>query len=500
MRISSKIQRLVCRRLLQSVNPTNTTFSAQKYKFYNKVREIVSGKIPLPPKEGAATTTHKRKPSTSQPSAQTPSKRLRTTPSVSRFHSYPDTTTPSTNRKLFSSANPTPTSIGPTPQRDGRVLGLFDLLSADEATPSRPRTGDFTANDAGGKSQPTTTPRKQTSTYDSPVKNPNSGDQDEYDPTTRHGRTPMSSSKRQMLDNFLYTPLKNKDNNIGGASFSARIGISPATRGATTPKGPGSVNKSLFATPAFLKRNSKPLDTVDENAESYLVSPRPLRLPRKPITRGLSSVVAGLRKLEEERLDEELDALREAEMEMEGVVPNTQHKGSVGRPAEAEVEVEDSQAPKLLGGFDDEALYDSPDDEQQLDRGQPLRVFKKKGQKRTTKRVNMRPTRTKRLEVPDDEGDEVVPETQATGDLPHADGELSESDHGDEEEDDDGAEKKKPGTKGSKIKGDGEKEGVVKKAVRKVKATAHANFKRLKLRSYGAKGGPGHGSRFKRRR
>jgi hypothetical protein len=307
-----------------------------------------------------------------------------------------------------------------------------------------------------------------------------------------------------MLDNFLYTPLKNKDNNIGGASsFSARIGISPATRGATTPKGPASVSKSLFATPAFLKRNSKPLDAVDENAESYLVSPRPLRLPRKPITRGLSSVVAGLRKLEEERLDEELDALREAEMEMEGgSVPKTRPEADVPT---AEVEVGDSQAPKLLGGFDDEALYDSLDEGQQMDRGQPLRVFKKKGQKRTTKRVNMRPTRMKRLDLPVDGGEgsggeDVVPETQVRGDVQEAGGALSGSDYGDEDGDDDGPEATKARTQGSNDKQDGEKEGVVRKTVRKVKATAHANFKRLKLRSYGAKGGPGHGSRFKRRR
>lgn len=233
------------------------------------------------------------------------------------------------------------------------------------------------------------------------------------------------------------------------------------------------------------------------------MSPRPLRLPRKPITRGLSSVVAGLRKLEEERLDEDLDALREAEMEEGGgEVRNGKERGG-----EAQVEVEDSQAPKLLGGFDDEALYDSPDEGQQLDRGQPLRVFKKKGQKRTTKLVNIKPTRTKRLEVPEDgeEGEEVVPETQLRGDVPEADGELSESDYGDEEEEeeDDATEKKmakKKKKKGSDQKAEGDKEGVVKKAVRKVKATAHANFKRLKLRSYGAKGGPGHGSRFKRRR
>ncbi len=44
-----------------------------------------------------------------------------------------------------------------------------------------------------------------------------------------------------------------------------------------------------------------------------------------------------------------------------------------------------------------------------------------------------------------------------------------------------------------------DKESGIKKAVRKVKAVAHANFRRLKLRNHGAKGGPGYNSRFRRR-
>jgi hypothetical protein len=38
------------------------------------------------------------------------------------------------------------------------------------------------------------------------------------------------------------------------------------------------------------------------------------------------------------------------------------------------------------------------------------------------------------------------------------------------------------------------------KAARKVKAMAHQNFKRLKLRNSGAKGGPAHNSRFRRKK
>jgi hypothetical protein len=146
-----------------------------------------------------------------------------------------------------------------------------------------------------------------------------------------------------------------------------------------------------------------------------------------------------------------------------------------------------------------------------------LRVFKKKGQKRTTRRVNMRPTRARRPTAAqedsggeeEEEADEVVPETQVVDTAGMVDGEEDyEVMSGSEFEDEVDSDKKSKGKKATakkntKNKGrkDGEeKEGVVKKAVRKVKATANANFKRLKLKNYGAKGGPGVNSRFRRRR
>jgi hypothetical protein len=323
----------------------------------------------------------------------------------------------------------------------------------------------------------------------------------------------MSTSKRAMLDSFLlFTPLKNRDGNAGQPSFASRIGVvAGAEKENATP---GSASKSLFATPAFLKRGHRLLDSVDENEEVEDV--RPLRLPRKPLGRGLSAVVAGLRKLEEEKLDDEMDAMREAEMEMGGMPPPPALKKvggekQLGDGGEGGVEVEDSQVqsdkPLLLGGFDDEGLLDS-DVEEQLDRGQPLRVYQKKGQKRTTKRSKLKPTIMKRpVEVAEEASDgeeEVVPETQIVG------GEVdagSGSEFGGEEDEEEEVVKKKTKKAVKKDKGKDksgkegeEKEGTVKKAVRKVKATANANFKRLKLRNYGAKGGPGCNSRFKRRR
>lgn len=348
--------------------------------------------------------------------------------------------TPGISRKLFSPLSTT--TLGPTPQRDGKVLGLFDLLVEKEL-------GTPTKKGESGRTEPnnkiTATPSKRTIHADEET-------------TPRLGRTPMSSSKRQMLNSFM-TPLKNRDNNAG--SF--------------TP----SVSKLQFDTPAFLKRNSLPV--LDENGE--FDAPAPLRLPRKPFARGLSEIVASLRKVEEDQLDDDLDALREAENEgMSESIPKPKPQPI----PKDDVLVADSQG-LLLGGFDDEGMYDSAGEEGLGRDGNPLRVFKKKAPKRTTRRSNMKPVKMQRPagmdEAPADSDDEyAIPETQAGAPDDGSDDEFDESTA------------KKASKKPAK------KEGTVKKAARKVNELAHANFQRLKLKNYGAKGGPGYNSRFRRRR
>ncbi|KAM0549138.1 hypothetical protein ACHAPJ_009593 [Fusarium lateritium] len=407
---------------------------ASKYKQYNKVRDILSGKIPPPSKEGSQ--PGKRKPDALP--AQTPTKRTKhiETPSKNRIQDHDEElmNSPAISRKLFSPVSVT--SVGPTPQRDGRVLGLFDLLVEKElGTPSKKDS----ATKSGSARKVNATPSKRSATMDD-------------EESEKLGRTPMSSSKRQRLNHFM-TPLKNRDGNVDAVT-------------------PSSVSKLQFDTPAFLKRNTLPV--LDENDD--FDAPAPLRLPRKPFTRGLSEIVASLRKVEEEKLDDDLDALRDIEDEEMGA---PKPKTLFPPKPKDDVLAEDSQTRQLpLGGFDDEALYDSPVEEG----GNPTRVYKKKGQKRTTRMVKMRPTRTKRPEnmaenpQSDIENEDAIPETQAGGD--DADFE-------------DVNEKKKPAPK---------KVGTVKKAARKVNELAHANFQRLKLRNHGAKGGPGFNSRFRRRR
>ncbi len=361
-----------------------------------------------------------------------------------------------------------PTSIGPTPQKDGRVLGLFDLLAENEEnTPSKSRSQEPSKGDVQVQVQAT------------PSKRRTADDTDDMT-TIKLGRTPMSSSKRAMLNTFM-TPLKPRDGNTAGG------------------RTPTSTSKLQFSTPSFLRR--APLPPIDE--DGGYKSPRPLRLPRKPLGRSLSSVVASLRKLEEEKLDDDLEALHE--MENEASAPNPAKTAKPTKPND-DVLQPDTQAPQLLGGFDDEALYDGPTEDALGRDGRPLKIYKKKGQKRTTRLVNMKPTQTKRPQQSEEdnpEGDEAdtVPETQINA-TKHDDDEPLDLDSGsdfDESGEGDRAQpQKKQPKKDSKKKTDGE--GKIKKAARKVNALAHTNFKRLKLKNTGSKGGPGYNSRFRRRR
>lgn len=393
--------------------------------------------------------------------------------------------TPSHDR--FAPSPVAPTSIGPTPHRDGKVLGLFAFLDNGAVTPSK-------KDNEENRTMLLETPSRANEIEDFKL-----------------GRTPTSSSRRQYLD-LLVTPLKATDGNARAAQ--------------TTPQ---SVSKLQFGTPSFLRRKTLP---VVEETEEY-ESPKKLRrISRKPFARGLSAIVANLRKVEESQFEDDEAAMRE--LEAETFAPREILFAKPTKPVSDPV-VPDSQAgkktKKLLGGFDDEAEYDSPVEEQ-TDRGLPIKDYKKKGAKRTTRRAIMRPTFIRRPaeetvyhedEVTDEE-DAAVPETQF--DPTAVPDELEDiSDGGSEFAPDPAPEANeasgvdnlvkaiRAGRKrtakaleedhaeaAKEAKAKDKEEGKVRKVARKVNELAHANFKRLKLRNYGAKGGPGHNSRFRRRR
>lgn len=367
------------------------------------------------------------------------------------------------------------------------MLGLFDLLKDGSITPRKtPRN----LHGVPGTQIPiNATPRKSGGMTSA----------------SKHNKTPASTEKRHMLDRFA-TPSKNR--------------LQETLQGGNTPS---SVSKLHLATPSFLRRDRvRPLPPVDEKNPNLELSPQMVRQPRKPLARGLSSILAGLRKIEEDAADDDLEALHEMEeMENEmagGSIPASKPvaKATPKAPllkSEETILVKDSQQ-ELLGGFDDEAMFDSDPEELKnptLGRdGQPLKVYKKKGQKRTTRRVKMKPNRSKPQPKPmarlqeenEDElgqDDEAAPETELVGAPEFDDARNYESGSQSEYTASEGGTRYRRPDQSKKAKRI-TRDGKIKTATRKVTALASQNFKRLKLRNSGAKGGPAHNSKFRRKK
>ncbi|KAH7409954.1 DNA replication regulator SLD2 [Phaeosphaeria sp. MPI-PUGE-AT-0046c] len=347
-----------------------------------------------------------------------------------------------------------PSVIGPTPQRDGIVLGLFDLLPAGTPSKRRAVLGDVELNVLQTPSR-----KAQQATSEASLES-----------RARGERTPLSAGKQRMFNQFL-TPQKRKVDEEGTPSSTMRG----------------------LATPAFLRRGNA-LGAVDEEEEA---TPRPVPWKRRGLGRSLSAMIQAMKKDEDDKLDEEADIMREMEMEEAGIsIPR--------KPKVPQIQVEDSQAPMPLGP--DRGL-ESEDEEEQPELGpdgKPRRVWKKKGLKRQTRRVNMRPNFTKpkpqpTLQIQDDPEDQQgnVADTQVAGNA--ADVVNSEDDFSDFTSDVSHTPKRrKAPKKKSETTTEQPKEGTVKTAARKIKASAHANYRRLKIKSKGGNGG-GNG-KFGRRR
>lgn len=328
--------------------------------------------------------------------------------------------------------------------------------------------------------------------------------EEEEEETLKPERTPASSGKRFMLSNLFATPTTLRYAAMADGEDNADAAESK------NQANNGKVEEAAESgTPSFLRRsNSGRYGNAVSNGGT---SPTAVRKPQPFVGKGLSALVQGLRDMEEERMDDDMDVLREVEAEQ----------------AAANVGVDDSQA-------------------QTNDTRPPP---KKKGQKRTTRRVNMRPvivpkpTRESRSRDAGsgsdgyEQGEETgVPETQqpSTGQGADAGGQFDDSDdsaslHSMSEPDLDSdldyveeAEANKTKTKSfaEKIKeaissvakpqsksqekqsqpaaATKEKDNKNKKPrARKINPEAHANYRSLKLRNKGTKGR--FGGRFGRR-
>lgn len=404
---------------------------------------------------------------------------------------------PSTHRQNMPAPSPLKAAIGPTPQRDGKSLGLFDLLSesggTNHGTPSVNRQKDTLA--AGFQ-----TPSKP-KTFD-PIK-----EDPEEEESSRITRTPASATKQFYLANLFATPttmryaamVEADDEKEEQASANKAAQHSPET------------NHS--ATPSFLRRSNSGRYPAPTNTDGSGLSPIKSRQPGIFHGKGLSTIVQGLRAMEEEQMDDDWDIMREMEAEEEGL------------------------------SYPIPTIQDNPESTE--------RPYKKKGQKRTTRRVNMRPVirQPKARQANDmppppqeesgDEQADTVPETQiqaGSDDIPadilenvdevddvaslHT---MSEPESGDDEPepDSDGdpeyGEKPKPPTK-TKSFSDRLKEAVSKvkptpketqpvpvkvtqdkeekkPKERKINPQAHANYRSLKIHNRGSRGR----GRFRRR-
>ena len=309
-------------------------------------------------------------------------------------------------------------------------------------------------------------------------------------------RSPISASKRNYLESFL----------------------TPSTRRVADISTPGSKARQMRTqsddTPTFLRRDSQKAwieRQAKEGEDNEEASWSPVAVRRRPklIGRGLSALVEGLRDMEDEKLDEEMEILREFEAG-EG---STDKSTTVRKPPT--VAVEDSQVFDMpLGPDGAEASDDDDDNDNKLIEsrgrgGKPLRVWKKKGQKRTTRKANIRPNNTKWKPEPEwkaADGDAVdettlIAETQVAGPIAKSPRDPEESDGLEylDEDPSNRVEDSKTADAKPKARGRPSKPqcdaAIAKK---KVSATAHANFRALKIKNKHSKGKKG--ARFGRGR
>ncbi|KAK7513108.1 DNA replication/checkpoint protein [Phyllosticta citriasiana] len=470
---------------------------AQKYKEYNRIRDLLTGQAqPSSPKRrGDAHTTD----------SQTPTKKAKTTKSFpdatpSRRHGSKEAplATPSKHHGSQEEAQEAPLSatkifndsymrslLGPTPQKDGYVLGIFDLLPS--ATPSKERSilGDIAPNHA--------TPRKQHLNDDS---------EDVWSGRrARFGRTPMSEGKRHFLDQFMSTPLKRKRDQEEQPT--------PSSKG--------------METPAFLRRDWRPV-------EPQAFGPESPKMPKKPriFMRTISTLIQERRKenAEDERKaaeaqraealehevqaadedhEDEEEAMRELEAEQATISSST--KNTARRLFTSQVPTQTTpQLPEMHLGADGET-YPSEDeeDEEQNAAAQETRTWKKRGAKRQTRRIIMRPVHARakpqsQLEtIPsEDESDATcVAETHLNDNALAKNSSDTIVQEDTPEHDGDGTDTapSKPAAVNTNKKDANDKDGVVKRAARKISATAHANFRALKIKNKNskAKGAGGRG-------
>ncbi|KAJ5372494.1 DNA replication/checkpoint protein [Penicillium concentricum] len=284
------------------------------------------------------------------------SRGLFATPSNNRTKQHPAQLdpydSPSTLRRLFSPSthrqgppapSPFKVAIGPTPQRDGKTLGLFDMLSE--------------SGGSGGTPSATRQSNNLTAAFRTPSKRrpvntiPEDPEEEAQQETPRLARTPASETKQFYLANLFATPTTMRY----AAIVEAEDDADAQKMNLLNPTAEISPQEAQSGTPSFLRRsNSGRYPPPNAKHDGPGLSPIVSRKPQRFASKGLTHLVQGLRDMEEDRMEDDWDVMREMEEEAEA-------------EEAAKIQIEDSQAPDVN------------------------RKYKKKGQKRTTRRVIMRP-------------------------------------------------------------------------------------------------------------
>lgn len=322
----------------------------------------------------------------------------------------------------------------------------------------------------------------------------NDDDDEDDERILRMGRTPASSSKKLYLERLFATPTTMR---FATMVEDEERQQQPALQGPAEVETRTEANPLSSETPSFLRRSNS--GRYIPNADpSHGLSPVGVRKPQRFVGKGLSALVQGLRDMEEERMEDDWDVLKELETEQDPNGPA--HAGE-------NVQVGDSQV--ATNG---------------MDPPEGGRIWKKKAPKRTTRLVRMKPviqTKPKTTQASVN-----LPSNSASGkdqpDEEDEEDEIPEDFFPDDSDDSDFAEStKKPSTTSSfseKIKAmiknknplanvtskannttattkaDNAKSTPAEKAPkkRKVNPDAHANYRSLKIRSRGQ-------GRFRRR-
>ena len=300
----------------------------------------------------------------------------------------------------------------------------------------------------------------------------------------RHTRTPPSSGRRNYLNAFLMTPTTQR---LRPGINVRSVGLVRRVRGdedlecvATPSRRPSEAMRgaATFGTPGKDTGGKENRVEAEEPAPpSMSFSPIAVRMPPKPVGQPLSALVRGLREMEEERMDEEMDILREMEAEWEAgtVAPPKPDAGAEGR--------EHSTGDAGHGQVTETAGENGKTEEQQA----PTRVWKKKGQRRTTRNVKIQPSTAKWKPEPEWKGGM---ETDDDAEADRADEAPNNPDFSITSE-----HLETSGPSESKEHGKQDKKGRGRPP-KKISATAHPNFRALKIKNRKSKAK----GRFGRRR